>query len=164
MIQVTATGSGGSTSYGVDNEGVDTAGGSPTMTLVTATASGASNNNYGVYNIDASPTMSQVTATASGASSNNYGVYNDVGVTPTMSHITASASGGTFNYGAYNASMTTAPRIAHSSLSGSTNGMRFAGSTGTRIANTQISGGIDADPGGVQCRDTYDENLADVIC
>ena len=36
--------------------------------------------------------------------------------------------------------------------------------TGTRITNTLIVGGINLDPDGPQCRDNYDEDLANVDC
>ena len=56
------------------------------MNNVTATATDG-NNNYGVYNFDSSaPSMSNVTATATGGGGDNYGVYNSFSSSPSIRH------------------------------------------------------------------------------
>lgn len=156
MTQVTATAAGGTRSYGVRVSHC-----SPTMTQVTATASNGTNN-YGVDSFFSSPAMTQVIATASGGNA-SFGVFNHYS-SPKMTEGTATAADGNDNYGVYNSNSGSEPQIRSSLLYGSTNAMRFGGSTGTRISDSQLVGGIDADPAGVQCRNTYDENLADVTC
>jgi hypothetical protein len=98
MTNVTATATGGANS---DNYGVfNLSSSSPTMTNVTATATGGTNS-YGIYNnYTSSPTMTNVTATATGGTT-NYGV-NNFTSSPTMTNVTATATGGTTNYGIYN--------------------------------------------------------------
>lgn len=98
LINVTAIAFGANN----NNAGVYSYYSSPTMTNVTASSSGGTQN-YGVYNDESSSTMTNVTAFASGETSNNYGVYNDQS-SPTMTNVNASASGGTQNYGVYNQS------------------------------------------------------------
>ena len=70
------------------------------MTNVTATGSDGSGNNFGVYNSSSSPTMTNVTATASGGTT-NYGVRNHAS-SPTMTSVIVTASGGEESYGVYN--------------------------------------------------------------
>jgi hypothetical protein len=86
MTQVTAIASGAGRNYGVYSYYSWS-----TMTGVTATASGGQTT-YGVYNNFSWPTMTQVTATASGATGQNTGVYNKLSA-PTMIQVTATASG-----------------------------------------------------------------------
>ena len=78
MTAVTATGTGGTYSYGVYNY----AGSSPSMTAVTATGIGGTDS-YGVYNTGSSPSMMNVTATATGGT-NNRGVYNNSSSSPSV--------------------------------------------------------------------------------
>ncbi len=141
MTRVTATASGGTFNYGVYNDNS-----SPTMTQVTATASGGTNNR-GVYNVSSSPTMTQVTATASGGI-NNRAVYN-ASSSPTMTQVTATASGGTDNYGVLN-STSSYPVIKDSVVKGlngsgvnvGIDGIYDDASGAARVYNTLVVGGI----------------------
>lgn len=156
MTNVTAKGSGGSDGRGLSIWGPD-----PVMTNVTATGHGISTG-YGAW-ISSSPRMTNVTATGEGGTA-SYGVW--ISGSPRMTNVTAIGSGAlTINYGVFNSSSDDSPRIENSSLEGSTGGMRFHGSDiGTRISNTRIVGGIANNPTGIQCRDTFDENLTNINC
>ena len=115
MTNVTAT----ATSTGTDNYGVFNYNSSPSMTNVTATASGGTYN-YGVYNNSSSPSMTNVTATASGGN-DSYGVVNDVSSSPTMMNVIATATGGTnSNYGVYNYSSSPSMTNVTASATGGT--------------------------------------------
>ncbi len=89
-------------------------------------------------------------------------IYNYSYSSPTMTQVTATASEGTNDYGVYNWDTTAMPFIRNSLLKGSTNGVRI-GSSGTRIVNTRIEGGV-SDLGGTQCLGTYDQDLNIVNC
>ena len=111
--------------------------------------------------------MTHVVATAN-TGPFNYAMYN-AGASPIMKNVTAKGLGGilSLGYGVYNSNFTSTPQIDASHIEGITNGMVFNGSTDTRITNTRIVGNsdpLDSNPAGVQCRNTYDENLADVSC
>jgi hypothetical protein len=95
-VTATATATGGTYSYGVYNRSSS----SPSMMNVTATATGGTFSR-GVYNSESSPSMMNVTATATGGTNSNYGVYN-VFSSPSMMNVTATATGGTNNAGVYN--------------------------------------------------------------
>ena len=154
--RVTATASGASFNFGVFTTN------SPlTMTNLTITATGG-DFSYGVYDT-ASSRMTGVTVTASGGSSENFGVHI-AGSSPTMTSVTATASGGSNSSGVYNSAASSAPLIMDSVLKGGSFSMDFGGSAGTRIINSQLKDGINADLPSVQCRDTYDGDLADVTC
>ena len=161
MTEVTATASNGTNNLGVFNEFSSLA-----MFAVTARGEGG-DRGYGVYNFSSSPTMTDVIAEASG-SDGTRGVLNDSASSPTLTAVTATATGGSTSYGVFNVDSVSAPRIERSSLSGDTYAIKFTGSTGTRISNSRLVGGFDADPTpailGDQCRDNFDENLADVTC
>jgi hypothetical protein len=172
------------------NYGVYNTSSSPTMTYVTASASGGSNGNIGVYNqTSSSPTMTNVTASASGGAGNNHGVYNYTSSSPTMTYVTASASGGQLSYGVYNTSSSptmtnvtatgsggsnssfgvfannSAPFIQDSVLEGDTYGLIIAStSTGARITNTKIIGGVNDLTGTTNCRGNYKADLTDQAC
>lgn len=145
---------GGSTSYGVylsDSSLI--------MNNVTARSS-SEGDSYGVYHGDSNGSMNNVTASA-GSFFNAYGIYSEHS-SQTMFNVTFYASAGGTSYGMYNSN--TSPTIRGSSLTGSTAGVHI-GSAATRISDTRIEGGISGDSqGGIQCRNTYDENLADVDC
>jgi hypothetical protein len=101
LTHITATVSGGfSQSIGVFNS----ASSSPTMTDVTAIATGTGGWSFSValQNVDSSsPTMTNSIATAAGGEY-NYGVNNLNSSSPTMTNSIASASGGSYNYGVAN--------------------------------------------------------------
>lgn len=178
MSHVTATASGGNTSRGVYNGGnsspamnnvVATAsdgsntnrgvandvGSSPIMNNITATASGGSSSS-GVYNVNSSPTMNNVTATASGGSNTNRGVYNSNGASSTMTNVMATASGSS-SYGVYNHGSGTSSTIRNSVLEGDTNAVVNINSSTTKVANSQLIGGVFST--GMTCFNNYDENL-----
>ena len=124
LTHVTASASGGTYNYGVNNSSSS----SPAMTNVTANASGGTNS-YGVFNTSSSPAMTNVSASASGGSSDNYGVYNYSSSSPTMTNVTASASGGAYNSGVYN-NYSSSPAMTNVSASASTSGGAFGYSYG----------------------------------
>jgi hypothetical protein len=114
------------------------------MTNVTATASGGTSSyNVGVSNTySSSPTMTNVTATASGAVSENCGVYNFSSSSPTMTNVTATGKSGTYNYGLYHNGGTVL--IDRSTFDGSTNSIfNQTGSTyiGTSKLVSAVVGG-----------------------
>ena len=172
MLHVTATASGGGSSYyGVYNDSS-----SPSMNNVTATATGGTNN-YGVYNYSSSPSMNNVTATATGGT-DNYGVYNFVSSSPSMNNVTATATGGTDNYGVYNELVvavdeqcdrhrhrrhqqqlgvynvsSSSPTIRNSSITGTTNSI-FNDSSLVKVADTAL-GGPTVAGGGFTCVGVY---------
>ncbi len=142
MAQVSASASGASYNYGVMNStsspammnvtafanslpggnstGVHNQESLPTMTFITATASGG-NNSWGVVNWTSSPTMTYVTASASGASVDNIGVRNTAVSFPTMLWVTASGSGGTYSYGVRNEASSPRMTQVNATASGGTN-------------------------------------------
>jgi len=92
ITNVTAVATGGTNSAGVSNREAS----SPIMTNVTATTSGATGDTAGISNRESSsPTMTNVSATASGGT-DSAGVYNNAS-SPTMTDVIATASGGTTN-------------------------------------------------------------------
>ena len=159
MYNVTASASGGTNSYGVSNQFLS----SPMMQHVAASASDGTNNFAIDNNSSSNPRMHNVTASVSGGTTSNYGVSNNVS-SPTMYNVTASASGGGTSYGVFNSSANSAPQIHASFFAGGTAGIDLGNSIGTRITNTLIAAGIVNDPGGTQCRDTFDQTLANVNC
>jgi hypothetical protein len=173
MLHVTATASGGGSSY----YGVSNISSSPSMNNVTATATGGTNVNYGVSNYNSSPSMTNVTATATGGT-NNFGVYNNVSSSPTMNNVTATATGGTYNYGVVNSSSSpsmnnvtatatggtnlnlgvynfssSSPTIRNSSITGTTNSI-FNDSSLVKVADTAL-GGPTVAGGGFTCVGVY---------
>jgi len=152
MTNVTATASGGTQNIGVINN----VSASPTMTNVTATASGGTQNIGVINNVSASPTMTNVTATASGGT-NNIGVINNVSASPTMTNVTATASGGTNNYGVYNGVSGTVVRIDQSVIRGTTTIRNGPGVT-TYVGSTRLDGGTVYNEGTLTCAGVYDEN------
>ena len=146
MTNVTATASGGTYHYGVFN----TSSSSPTMTNVTATASGGTNN-YGVYDNDSSsPTMTNVTATASGGTS-SYGVYNISSSSPTMTNVTATGKSGTANYGLYVSIGTVL--IDRSTFEGSTNSISNGGTV--YIGASKLVSAVVGGAGAYHCVGVY---------
>ncbi|MFC1680279.1 tail fiber domain-containing protein [Pseudomonadota bacterium] len=85
MSSMKADASGGTNNIGVWN----TNSSSPTMISVTATGSGGTTS-YGVYNSSGSPAMTNVVATASGASSTNQGISAG---TPVLNNVLADDNG-----------------------------------------------------------------------
>ncbi|MFH2123830.1 MAG: hypothetical protein ABIJ50_10165 [Pseudomonadota bacterium] len=134
MTNVTATASGGTSNYGVFNA----LSSSPAMANVIATASGGSSN-YGVYNDSSSPTMTSVTATASGGT-NNYGVSNNFS-SPTMTSVTATASGGTTNSGVANSYSSPTMTSVTATASGGTSYGEFNFYSSLTIRQSTITGG-----------------------
>lgn len=141
---------------------------SPRIERVTAVAFSDYGSGFatGILNEDSSsPVMTNVSASASGETYENFGVYNVVGSSPTMVNVNASASGGSTR----NASILireAAPFIVDSVLDGSPGLALEADSSGSRIVNNKIIGGVTAvkPTGGSVCRGNYDENLMRVDC
>jgi hypothetical protein len=138
MRDVIASASGaGSVTYGIQNRSSS----APEMVNVNATGSGGSTNHgiYDVFM--ARPTMVNVRATASGPTgSTNYGIRTD-NVGGTMVAVNASASGGTNAYGIFLSNATTTRFDSFSSTaSGATNvvGLYIDGSSPT-LANGYLS-------------------------
>lgn len=163
--RVIANASGGSSgNYGVYNAYAYTL----TMRHVVATAvGGGEGNSYGVYNVD-SFRVRMIDVDAMGiCGPNSHGVYNAGWAAVEMTAGTARAgcgTSGTNSYGVYNADGSWDSRIKNSRLEGGTDAMRFTSSDLTRISDTQLVGGVNTDPPGTRCRNTYDENLLGVIC
>ena len=109
-----------------------------------------------IYNNSSSPTMTNVTATASGGT-NNIGVINNVSASPTMTNVTATASGGTNNYGVYNGVSGTVVRIDQSVIRGTTTIRNGPGVT-TYVGSTRLDGGTVYNEGTLTCAGVYDEN------
>jgi hypothetical protein len=137
MTNVTATASGGTDNYGVMN-----AESSPTMTNVTAMASGGAGNT-GVYNTVSSPIMTDVTATAFGGATKNHGINNLNSSSPTMTSVTAKGSGArlTSSYGIYNA-YSSNPEIRRTTMSGSTDGLYADTGCTATVSQSTIIGGV----------------------
>ena len=72
------------------------------MSQLTVTVSGGSENNYAVYNHSTSSTMSHMTVSASGGSTKNYAIYNKYCTDTNMADLTVNASGGSDSRGIYN--------------------------------------------------------------
>ncbi|MFZ4719564.1 MAG: hypothetical protein ACOYMR_09070 [Ilumatobacteraceae bacterium] len=131
LVDVTSTAIGGtSISIGVSNTRS-----SPTMTNVTATATGATTN-LGVFDHTSSPTMTNVTATATGGS-RNFGIWNQLSSSPTMTSVKASGTGGTTGYGVQ-LGVDGSVLIRDSFLEGSTFSVVSGGKV--RILNTVFNG------------------------
>ena len=99
MKYVTATAQEG----GDNNAGIRNQSSAPVIENTTATAVGVDDSiNFGIYNTStSSPTMSYVTAEASGGQ-RNYGVCSESSSSPTISYLSAKSSGGSSsNYGFY---------------------------------------------------------------
>ena len=152
MSNVTATASGGT----FDNYGVYNSSSSPTMSNVTATASGGTGSaNYGVYNSSSSPTMSNVTATASGGTgSANYGVYNSSSSSPTMTNVTATGKDGTNNFGLSVGGGST-PLIDRSTFDGSTNSISNASGSTVNIGASKLVSAAKGGAGTYNCVGVY---------
>ena len=106
--------------------------------------------------------MTNVLATATGGA-NAYGVSVRLSSSPTMTNVHARASGGTSNYGMYIEGSD--PFIQGSMMDGMTEGLWFdLGSAGTRVVNSRLSSVYDGAPNSIQCRETFDNSLADVDC
>ena len=127
---------------------------------------GGGGGNIGVFNNEgSSPTMTSVTATASGGTL-NYGVYN-WSSSPTMTDVTATASGGTsFLNGGVVTDGDSSPTIRQSKLSGSGNSLVQSGVGTPKVALTQLEGPVSRFGGSppVQCFNNFDQNLAAVTC
>ena len=114
---------------------------SPTMTNVTAIASGPGNN-YGVKNYNSSPTMTNVTATGQ-VGNTNYGVSNSSSSSPTMTNVIATATGGTgSNFGVWNSSSPslTMTNVTATATGGSANYGVYSSSSTVRINHSVIKG------------------------
>jgi len=146
---------------------------SPRIERVTAIAMGEGGYaNTGVLNENySSPIMTNVTASASseGATTETFGVYNVIGSSPTMVNVKSNASGGSWrNSSVYIAD--SSPFIVESVLDGSPGLMLDFDSSGSRIVNNKIIGGVygallSVTPtSGSVCRGNYDENLTNVDC
>jgi hypothetical protein len=95
MTNVTAKADSGTTNYGVRNQNITSSMPPMTMTNVTATASGGTEDNFGVANDTAKTTMTNVTALATLGTKGNTGIVNG-GSTVTMNNIIATAQWGGF--------------------------------------------------------------------
>jgi hypothetical protein len=169
---------GGARAYGMYNA----AGATPIMDGVIATASGATQANYGVYTDGSSPTLTGLTAEATGGA-NSYSVYN-VSAAPVFNNLTANAAGATSNYGIYNATSAATIESCVIDVSGTAGyGIYNAGATGsyavqanhcqitagtgtirndagfaTRVGASQLAGGAVTGSGSLLCAGVYDEN------
>ncbi|MCP3899876.1 MAG: hypothetical protein GY707_09220, partial [Desulfobacteraceae bacterium] len=137
MSDMSITASGGTNNYAVDNTSS-----SPKMSDMSIRASGGrgTNGNYGVYNSGSSPTMSDMRITTSGGNS-NYGVYT-YDSSPTMSDMSITTSGGISNYGVYTYS--SSPTMSDMSISASGGANSYgvynsSDSSYARIQNSTIS-------------------------
>jgi hypothetical protein len=154
---VTAIASGGV----VNNYGVENYSASPTLTNMTASASGGTNS-YGVANYSlssiSSPLMKNVIASATGGI-NNYGLYNYKS-SPVVQESVLRTSGGTINYGIYNgsASGSYTVTINNSTVVGSTNTIYNTSSYDMRIGASLLDGGAVVSGDMLICAGVYDEN------
>jgi hypothetical protein len=136
---------------------------SPRLTHLTAQSTGeGGTDNIAVLNSSSSSTiMIGVTATASGATQRNTGVLNSLS-SPTMIDVTATASGSSAaqSFGVFNGS--SSPTIRHSKLSASGPNSRALSQTfgTTKIALTQLVGGVANKNGTLTCAGVYDGNFA----
>jgi hypothetical protein len=162
FLTVQSTGTAGENSIAILNDS-----GSPRLTHVSANTSGGDNGfHIGVSTQGRSqPTMTDVTASASGSSSRNVGVHISGGST-TMTGVTASASGSRNPNTAVqidDGSVT----ISQSTLSATGPGQdeALANDGGSaKIAVSQLVGGTQGSVNSLQCFDNYDENLNPVNC
>ena len=151
---------------GVFSIAIFNSGASPRIERVTAVALGAEQYATGILNeASSSPVMTDVSASASGASTTeNFGVYNVGGSSPTMVNVNANATGA----GYANPSVligNAAPFIVNSVLDGDPGLFITGESSGSRIVNNKIIGGVvNNTTDGNVCRGNYDDNLADVAC
>ncbi len=152
ITHVTAIANGTDVNDAIYNDTPVALGLSPTMTNVTATASGGTGDNIGVLFSSASPTMTNVTATASGGT-RAVGVFNS-GSSPTMTNVTATASSGTDNYGIFNNGSGTV-KIDHSAISGTTNSIYNGASVTTYVGATRVEGGAVSNAGTLTCVGAY---------
>jgi hypothetical protein len=127
--------------------------GSVSMTNVTATATGGTNNR-GVHNVSSSPSMMNVTATATatGTGTGNNGVQN-YNSSPSMTNVTATGTG-TDNVGVYNNS-SSSPSVRNSSITG-TKSIWNTGGSSAQVADTMLDGTVAAGSG-LACVGVYDE-------
>lgn len=150
MTDVTASGSGGTFSYGVANFTS-----SPIMTNVTALGSGGTTHNIGVANFaSSSPIMTNVTATGIGGTT-SYGVYNS-GSSPT---IRGSTIGGTVNYGIYNIGTPGTVIVDGSQIIGA-NTINNVSAYVVNVGSSLLSGGAVIGAGTFVCAASYDEAYA----
>ena len=156
MTNVTATASGAtSNNFGIRNENSS----SPTILNVTATASGGATS-YGIINLgSSSATLTNVTATGSGGTSTNIGVYNHTS-SATMMNVTATGTGGsTLNAGVYNyaSSGSYTVKINHSIISGTSSSVNTDSQNFTTLVGSSELGGASVN-GPVTCAGVYDAN------
>jgi hypothetical protein len=154
MLHVTATATGSTGNYGVNNTSS-----SPSMNNVTATATGGTTG-AGVYNSgSSSPSMNNVTATATGGIG-NYGVYN-TSSSPSMNNVTATgekiaSNGLSTAFGVYNIS--SSPSIRNSSITGSTKSIFNDNTSNAKVADTALGGAVAGN--GFFCVGVYDTDFA----
>jgi hypothetical protein len=139
MTNVTATATGGT-----NNRGVYNSSSSPSMMNVTATATGGTGTgNNGVHNVSSSPSMMNVTATATatGTGTGNNGVQN-YNSSPSMTNVTATATGGTTsNYGVFNYSSSPSMTNVTATGTGTDNvGVYNNSSSSPSVRNSSITG------------------------
>ncbi|EFO81371.1 hypothetical protein OSCT_0770 [Oscillochloris trichoides DG-6] len=136
ISNVSVTASGGTNNYGIANFSFS----SPLISNVTLTASGGDAKNIGIYNNASSPPISNVTITASGGT-NNYGIVNFSSSSPPISNVTVTVSGGTENYGIFN--FYSSPSISNvtATASGGTNNYGIVNeSSSPTIRDSVLSG------------------------
>ncbi|HEY0069652.1 MAG TPA: hypothetical protein VGE04_06770, partial [Chloroflexia bacterium] len=131
---------------------------SPTLSDLTAKASGGITYNRGVDNYYSSPSMSNITATASGNGSSNYGV-NNTGGSPEIrgSIISATGAGGAFNHGIHAANSVVT--VDYSKVTGSTYSIYSTAGSLIYVGASQLLGGpVLAGGTSFVCTASYDEN------
>jgi hypothetical protein len=143
--------------------------GSPRMSHVSAkTIGGDPDVHIGVSNQgDSQPTMTDVTASASGNSSRNFGVQISGGST-TMTGVTATASGSRNPNTAVQlvGGSATSRQSKLSAIGPGQNGAleNDGGGSSAKVAVSQLVGGIQSPASALQCFDNYDENMTAVNC
>ena len=147
---MTASASGGTSSYGLYNDGSS----SPTLSDVTLSASGAATN-IGLNNTGSGTVMTNVRVKGSGTS-NNFGVYNMGSLT--MTSVQVEGSGGTSNYGLHKAASTGTYTVTinHSEIIGSSYTINNDTEFPTLVGASRLEGGPVS--GSVTCAGVYDEN------
>ena len=111
--------------------------------------------NFGIYNTSSSsPTMSYVTAQASGGQ-RNYGVCSESSSSPTISYLYAKSSGGSSsNYGVYqNGGIVD---LKNSETQGSTSVNILSVETNSIILRTRFDGTININDEDVECKGVCD--------
>lgn len=159
------------TSFATSTIGIfNTSSAAPEISSTTITVHGITGFNYGVFNSAASPSMNDVKVTVRFGPFINVAIRNDAS-SAVMNNIRALASSsvpGAMVVGLQCLS-SGQPIITNSSFQASGGATVYgleiqAGSSGARIINSRIVGGVRDDAAGTQCRDLYDANLLSINC